>query len=74
MLISGDNRLSKLSSCLDAAPHFQLSEEKAKAIVEKQREAIESNWDKVCDEAKLSTVDRNLLWERQFLNPFAFED
>ncbi|MCB1676171.1 MAG: type II toxin-antitoxin system HipA family toxin [Halioglobus sp.] len=74
MLISGDNRLSKLKSCLDAAPHFQLSEEKAQAIFEKQREAIEANWDKVCDEAKLSTVDRNLLWERQFLNPFVFED
>jgi serine/threonine-protein kinase HipA len=74
MLISGDNRLSKLKSCLDAAPHFQLSEEKAKAILEKQREAIEANWDKVCDEAKLSIVDRNLFWERQFLNPFAFED
>ena len=73
MLISGNNRLSKLKSCLDAAPHFQLSEEKAKAIFEKQREAIESNWDKVCDEAKLSTVDRNLFWQRQFLNPFAFE-
>lgn len=74
MLISGDNRLSKLKSCLDAAPHFQLSEEKAKTIFEKQREAIEANWDKVCDEAKLNTVDRNLLWERQFLNAFAFED
>lgn len=74
MLISGDNRLSKLKSCLDAAPHFQLSEEKAKVIFEKQREAIEANWDKVCDEAKLSIVDRNLFWERQFLNPFAFED
>lgn len=74
MLISGDNRLSKLKSCLDAAPHFQLSEEKAKAIFERQREAIEANWDKVCDEAKLSAVDRNLFWGRQFLNPFAFED
>ncbi len=74
MLISGDNRLSKLKSCLDAAPHFQLSEEKAEAIFEKQRKAIESNWDKVCDEANLSIVDRNLFWERQFLNPFAFED
>jgi serine/threonine-protein kinase HipA len=74
MLISGDNRLSTLKTCLDTAPHFQLSEEKAKAIFEKQREAIEANWDKVCDEAKLSTVDRNLFWERQFLNPFAFVD
>ncbi len=73
MLISGGNRLSKLKSCLDAAPHFQLSEEKAQAIFKKQRELIESNWDKVCDEARLSTIDRNLFWQRQFLNPFAFE-
>lgn len=74
MLISGGNRLSKLKSCLDAAPHFQLTEKKAQAIIEKQREAIESNWNKVCDEARLSTIDRDLFWRRQFLNPFAFED
>jgi serine/threonine-protein kinase HipA len=74
MLISGDNRLSKLKSCLDAAPNFQLSESEAKTIFKKQRKAIEANWDKVCDEANLSTVDRKLFWKRQFLNPFAFED
>ena len=74
MLISGDNRLSKLKSCLDAAPHFQLTESEAKAIFEKQREAIEANWDKVCDEANLNEVDRKLFWKRQFLNAFAFED
>ena len=74
MLISGGNRLSKLKPCLDAAPHFQLSENEAKAIFEKQREAIEANWDKVCDEASLSAVDRKLFWRRQFLNPFAFEN
>jgi serine/threonine-protein kinase HipA len=74
MLISGDNRLSKVKSCLEAAPHFLLSEEEAKVIFDKQREAIETNWDKVCDEASLSAVDRKLFWERQFLNPFAFED
>ena len=74
MLISGENRLSNLRSCLDAAPHFLLSEDEAKAIFDKQREAIEANWEKVCDEANLSAVDRNLFWQRQFLNPFAFED
>ncbi len=74
MLISGDNRLSKLKSCLDAAYHFLLSEDEAKAIITNQREAIEANWEKVCDEAHLSAVDRKLFWKRQFLNPFAFED
>ena len=74
MLITGNNRLSKRKSCLDAARHFLLAKEEAKAIFEKQREAIEANWEKVCDEANLSPVDRKLFWKRQFLNPFAFED
>ena len=74
MLISGGNRLSTLTSCLDAAHNFQLSENAARAICERQRETIEANWDRVCDEAKLGQVDRNVLWRRQFLNPFAFEE
>lgn len=74
MLISGDVRLSKLASCLNAAHHFLLTQADAKAVFNKQREAIEIHWEQVCDEASLSTVDRKLLWKRQFLNPFAFED
>ena len=74
MLISGGNRLSKLRSCLEAAPHFLLAEAEAKAIFDRQRDAIETHWETVCDEAGLSAVDRKLLWKRQFLNPFAFED
>lgn len=74
MLIAGENRLSKLTSCLDAAPHFLIPKEKAEVMFNQQRKAIEANWDKVCDEANLSTVDRKLFWLRQFLNPFAFDD
>ena len=73
MLISGDNRLSKLKSCLAAAPHFLLSEDEAEAIFDRQRESIQANWDKVCDEANLSEIDRKLFWKRQFLNPSVFE-
>ncbi len=74
MLISRDNRLSNLHSCLKASSQFLLSESKAKAIFNRMRDAIENNWTNICDEAKLSIVERNLLWKRQFLNPFAFEE
>ena len=74
MLISGDNRLSKLKSCLNAAPHFLLTQAEAKVIFDGQLDAIKRNWGQTCDEANLSAVDRQLLWGRQFLNPFAFED
>jgi serine/threonine-protein kinase HipA len=73
MLISGNNNLSQLKSCITAALHFQLSKDEATAICDRQREAIETNWNTVCDEANLSEIDRNLFWKRQFLNPSVFE-
>lgn len=72
MLISGNNRMSKISSCMEAARHFLLSEADAHVIVEQQQHVIESHWDEVCDAAELTQVDRNLFWKRQFLNPSIF--
>ncbi len=74
MLISGDNRMSRISACLDAVHHFLLSRAEALAIVEGQLSCIIENWVAVCNEAELSETDRNLLWGRQFLNSYAFED
>ncbi|MBL4836861.1 MAG: type II toxin-antitoxin system HipA family toxin [Kordiimonadaceae bacterium] len=73
MRITGENNLSQLATCLDAAHHFLLSQGEAKAIFAHQKESIETNWQAVCDEAELSEVDRALFWHRQFLNPYAFE-
>ena len=74
MLISGDKRSSNLTACLEAAKTFLLSEDDAKAIFERQKVIINERWNDVCDEAELSEVDRNYLWGRQFLNPFATEE
>ena len=74
MLISGKNNLSQLKTCLEVAHAFLISEKDARAIFEKQKHAIETNWITVCDEAQLSEIDRKLLWKRQFLNPFATEE
>ncbi len=74
MLISGDNRMSRISSCLEAAHHFLLSQEEAIAIVESQLTSIGENWSVVCDMAELTETDRALFWGRQFLNPFGFDD
>ncbi len=73
MLIQGENRMSQISSCIEAAPHFLLNKKEALEIYQEQRQVIEESWESVCEEASLSEVDRNLLWGRQFLNPFAFE-
>jgi serine/threonine-protein kinase HipA len=71
MLISGNNRLSTLQSCREAAHHFLLSAAEASAIMAAQRECVERHWDAVCDEAAMSEIERRALWRRQFLNPFA---
>ncbi len=74
MLISGENRMSRISVCLDAAHNFLLSRDAARQIVEQQILCIGENWQRVCEAAEVSDVDRNLLWSRQFLNPYAFDD
>lgn len=71
MLISGKNNMSQLKTCLEAANSFLLSQDDARFICAHLTQAIEQNWDAVCDEAGLSQVDKTLFWKRQFLNPFS---
>ncbi len=74
MPISGDNCMSRISACLQAVHHFLLSAKESTAIIEHQITAISKNWNSFCEEADLSKTDRTLLWGRQYLNPFAFDD
>ena len=71
MLIAGDKNLSQLKTCLDTADNFLLSEEEAREIFNRLTTTIKQHWDEVCKEAALSETDKNLLWGRQFLNPFS---
>ncbi|MGO4134273.1 type II toxin-antitoxin system HipA family toxin [Rhizobium brockwellii] len=73
MFITGENRQSRLTVCIAAAGQFHLNEQEAVATIERQIDIVQTRWAATCDEAGLSTVDRNLMWRRQFLNPFAFE-
>lgn len=74
MLIHGENRMSKLIACLEAASHFHLNKKKAEELIEKQLVAIRGYWPVVCEEAGLNRTEQNVLWRRQLLNPFIFED
>ena len=73
MLISGDNNLRQLKTCLQTANSYLLSEEEAQEIFGHLTAVIEQHWDFVCEEAELNEVDKNFLWRRQFLNPFSIE-
>lgn len=73
MLIIGQDRMSRLSTCVAAAHKFMLSNEEAIKIIQGQIATIKDNWTTVCDDADLSAVDRNYFGGKQFLNPFVFE-
>ena len=72
MLIFRNSNLSQIKLCFDSAEQYFLTKDEAKDVYIKQRQLIEDNWDLVCKEAGLSDLDKKLLWQRQFLNPFAF--
>lgn len=73
MLISGDNNLSRLKTCLEAAHNFLLSEGEARTIFDHLTTVIEQHWGTVCEEAELNEVDQRLFRGRQFLNPYSLE-
>lgn len=66
-------RMSQLAGCIERASVYLLSETDAREIADRQIEAIERDWEDVCDLAEMSAVDRAGFWRRQFLNPYAFE-
>lgn len=72
MLITDENRASRVQTCIEAAHHFLLSQNEAINIIEEQLRCIAKNWAAVCNEAGLSETERNFFWGRQFLNPYAF--
>jgi serine/threonine-protein kinase HipA len=74
MLITGEQRLSKISTCLQAAPAFLLSTADAIAVAAGQITTIKESWNAICNDAQLSEIDRRFFWRRQFLNEFAFQD
>ena len=74
MLVNGGDRRSQLESCRLSAANFLLSDIEARALIAAQVAAISRQWNAVCDEAELNGVDRDYLWRRQFLNPYAFEN
>ncbi len=67
------NRDARLALLVEAADLYLLDRDEARQIVGAQEATIREQWSDVCDIAKLTTLERDRFWERQFLNPHAFE-
>lgn len=64
-------RDSRFATCVNAAPAYGLGRQQAHDIIDGIVATIADNWVEAADHARLSERDRNHLWHRQFLNPYA---
>ncbi|MBK5232246.1 MAG: type II toxin-antitoxin system HipA family toxin [Thermoleophilia bacterium] len=75
MAIGNDGwRFSQLAGCVARSEIYHLSSAEAHEIVDNQVHVINAHWQDLCEEAMLTPAERSGLWNRQFLNPFAFLD
>lgn len=72
---TGDDpyRLANVGGCLDRAALYGLTRDEAAGIVDEQRATIEASWDEVCDEARLTRLERTAL-RRVFPHEYALYD
>nr|MDP9464282.1 HipA domain-containing protein [Actinomycetota bacterium] len=72
MIIDRDGRRdSRLALCVEAANIYHLDDGEARAIIDDQIDTIETEWDDVCDAARLTDVDRQRLRGGAVLHPSA---
>lgn len=76
-MIIGDDRdswkFSQVAGCVARSSLYQVAKKRAREIVDRQIDTIESSWDEVCDEAELTPGERQTLRERAVLLPYALE-
>jgi serine/threonine-protein kinase HipA len=68
-------RYSQFAGCVAAAADtYLLSKAEAKDIIDYQVDTIRSEWHEAAEVARLTSGERDQLWGRQILNPYAFQD
>jgi serine/threonine-protein kinase HipA len=64
-------RESSFAACLAASTVYGLTRSQARDIIDRQIEVIQEHWAEAADLARLTESQRNYLWHRQVLNPYA---
>lgn len=67
-------RLSQLAGCVTGAHEYELTRRQAREIIDAQIDTIRSCWSDAADRARLTAAERDFLWGRQILNPYALRD
>jgi len=70
-----DGKELSLTPAYDICPQNRTGNEaEALELIEHQVTTVRDGWPKACELAELTETDQRLLWGRQFLNEFAFEE
>jgi len=64
---------STLTNVLSICASFQLDEYTARDVINTLLDCVEVNWSVVCDEAEMTDIERNRLWQRAILNPYCLQ-
>src|ERR1700691_744131 len=67
-------RASQPRTCLAACEVYLLHRADAQAIIDAQVDVIRAQWEEAADAARLTELDRRLLYGREILNELAFRD
>ena len=67
------SRDARLVTMLDAAAEYDLTRAQAREIIDAQVTTIRESWDDVADLARLTTLERQAMYGRQILPPYAFD-
>lgn len=66
------NRASQFAPLIAASRLYGLDTADARARIDRIVDAIRDGWSDAADAARMTRADRELMWGRQFLNPYAF--
>ena len=73
-IVDADQRASQVRLARAVAPAFHLDASEAAQIIDRVEHAVRSGWDEACDEMRLTALERDVLWGREFVNPYCFYD
>ena len=74
MIIGGESgNVATLKNVFSIHQHFLLSENDARNIIQQQLSILDTHWTNICDEAKLTTLERSRLWGSTVKSAYALQ-
>ncbi|MSP53235.1 MAG: type II toxin-antitoxin system HipA family toxin [Gammaproteobacteria bacterium] len=75
MMIGGESgNFATLKNAFSIHPHFLLSENDARDIIQQQLSTLDTHWTSICDEAGMTIFERSRLWGSTVKSEYCMQD